>query len=42
MESSRCARAAGTYRFTYFGDSKALGGAITPFVGHSGNFTVSA
>ena len=32
----------GTYRLTYFGDSKAIGGAITAFVGHSGNFTVSA
>ncbi|CAK5267707.1 unnamed protein product [Mycena citricolor] len=31
---------AGSYRFRYFGDSKALGGTITPFVGTSGTFTV--
>ncbi|KAI0644858.1 Neutral/alkaline nonlysosomal ceramidase [Trametes meyenii] len=31
----------GTYRLTYFGDSKPLIGDITPFVGHSSNFTIS-
>ncbi|KAI0035589.1 Neutral/alkaline nonlysosomal ceramidase [Vararia minispora EC-137] len=32
----------GIYRLTYFGDWKALiGGAVTPFSGSSGNFTVS-
>ncbi|KAH9888505.1 Neutral/alkaline nonlysosomal ceramidase [Cubamyces lactineus] len=31
----------GTYRLTYFGDSKPLIGNITPFVGHSSNFTIS-
>ncbi|KAI8978173.1 Neutral/alkaline nonlysosomal ceramidase [Trametes punicea] len=31
----------GTYRLTYFGDSKPLIGEITPFVGHSSNFTIS-
>ncbi|TDL22967.1 Neutral/alkaline nonlysosomal ceramidase [Rickenella mellea] len=31
----------GTYRFTYFGDSKPLIGSIKAFTGHSGNFTVS-
>ncbi|EKM53544.1 uncharacterized protein PHACADRAFT_163865 [Phanerochaete carnosa HHB-10118-sp] len=33
--------ASGTYRLTYFGDSKSLGGSITPFIGHSSSFTVS-
>ncbi|EIM80776.1 Neutral/alkaline nonlysosomal ceramidase [Stereum hirsutum FP-91666 SS1] len=32
---------AGTYRIQYFGDAKAIGGTITPFVGTSSNFTVS-
>ncbi|CAK5278266.1 unnamed protein product [Mycena citricolor] len=33
---------AGTYRFRYFGDSKAaFTGTISPFVGTSGNFTVA-
>ena len=32
---------AGTYRLTYYGDWKALGGTITPFTGHSSNFTIS-
>ncbi|EPQ55350.1 Neutral/alkaline nonlysosomal ceramidase [Gloeophyllum trabeum ATCC 11539] len=31
----------GTYRLKYYGDAKALSGAITPFEGTSGNFTVS-
>ncbi|KAI0333228.1 Neutral/alkaline nonlysosomal ceramidase [Cubamyces sp. BRFM 1775] len=31
----------GTYRLTYFGDSKPLIGNITPFVGHSSSFTIS-
>ncbi|KAL1940348.1 hypothetical protein VTO73DRAFT_8920 [Trametes versicolor] len=31
----------GTYRLTYFGDSKPLIGDISPFVGHSSNFTLS-
>jgi neutral ceramidase len=30
----------GTYRIKYYGDAKALGGALTPFVGTSGNFTL--
>ncbi len=30
----------GTYRIRYFGDSKAVGGAITPFEGVSGNFVL--
>ena len=34
--------AAGTYRITYFGDYKPVIGSITPFVGHSSNFTISA
>ncbi|KAI0820986.1 Neutral/alkaline nonlysosomal ceramidase [Irpex lacteus] len=34
--------AAGTYRLTYIGDSKALNGNISAFTGHSSNFTVSA
>lgn len=33
---------AGTYRFTYFGDSKAITGKISAFTGHTSNFTVSA
>ncbi|KAI0753569.1 Neutral/alkaline nonlysosomal ceramidase [Daedaleopsis nitida] len=33
---------AGTYRLTYFGDSKPIIGSITPFVGHSSNFTISS
>ncbi|TBU52258.1 Neutral/alkaline nonlysosomal ceramidase [Dichomitus squalens] len=33
---------AGTYRLTYFGDYKPVIGSITPFVGHSSNFTISA
>jgi neutral ceramidase len=32
---------AGTYRIHYYGDSKALGGAITSFEGISGSFTLS-
>ncbi|KAI0800418.1 Neutral/alkaline nonlysosomal ceramidase [Fomes fomentarius] len=32
----------GTYRLTYFGDSKPFIGSITPFVGHSSNFTISS
>ncbi|RPD72229.1 Neutral/alkaline nonlysosomal ceramidase [Lentinus tigrinus ALCF2SS1-7] len=32
----------GTYRLTYYGDSKSIGGSITPFVGHSSNFTISS
>lgn len=32
----------GVYRIRYFGDSKSLGGAITPFEGVSGEFTVTA
>ncbi|CDO72669.1 hypothetical protein BN946_scf184985.g88, partial [Trametes cinnabarina] len=31
----------GTYRVTYFGDSKPLIGNITPFVGHSSNFAIA-
>ncbi|KAI0764296.1 Neutral/alkaline nonlysosomal ceramidase [Trametes elegans] len=31
----------GTYRLTYLGDNKPLIGTITPFVGHSANFTIS-
>ncbi|KAI0364819.1 Neutral/alkaline nonlysosomal ceramidase [Pilatotrama ljubarskyi] len=31
----------GTYRLAYFGDSKPLIGNISPFVGHSSNFTIS-
>ncbi|THG95621.1 hypothetical protein EW026_g6063 [Hermanssonia centrifuga] len=31
----------GTYRLTYFGDSKPLIGSISAFTGHSSNFTVS-
>jgi neutral ceramidase len=30
----------GTYRIRYFGDSKAVGGTITPFEGVSGNFVL--
>jgi len=30
----------GSYRLTYFGDSKPLVGSITPFVAHSSTFTV--
>ncbi|KAH7056057.1 neutral ceramidase precursor [Macrophomina phaseolina] len=33
--------AAGTYRFRYYGDSKAVGGTITPFNGTSAAFTIS-
>ncbi|KAF7964697.1 hypothetical protein HWV62_4059, partial [Athelia sp. TMB] len=32
---------AGTYRFTYYGDSKSILGSISAFTGTSGNFTVS-
>ncbi|EIN06637.1 Neutral/alkaline nonlysosomal ceramidase [Punctularia strigosozonata HHB-11173 SS5] len=32
---------AGSYRLTYYGDAKSIGGKITPFVGHSSTFTVS-
>ncbi|KAK7908528.1 hypothetical protein PG985_015831 [Apiospora marii] len=32
----------GVYRLRYFGDSKSLGGTITPFEGVSGEFTVIA
>lgn len=32
----------GTYRLVYNGDSKTLGGALTPFTGYSGNFTLTA
>ncbi|KAI0705267.1 Neutral/alkaline nonlysosomal ceramidase [Cerioporus squamosus] len=32
----------GMYRLTYFGDSKAVGGTISAFVGHSSNFTISS
>ncbi|KIP08704.1 hypothetical protein PHLGIDRAFT_29473 [Phlebiopsis gigantea 11061_1 CR5-6] len=31
----------GTYRLTYYGDSKSISGAITPFIGHSSSFTIS-
>lgn len=31
----------GTYRIRYFGDSKAVGGIITPFEGLSGNFILT-
>ncbi|CAK5272171.1 unnamed protein product [Mycena citricolor] len=30
----------GVYRIRYFGDSKSIGGTISPFVGYSGNFTI--
>ncbi|KKY13399.1 putative neutral alkaline nonlysosomal ceramidase [Diplodia seriata] len=33
--------ASGTYRIKYYGDSKAIGGAITAFDGTSGTFTIS-
>ncbi|GME28464.1 Neutral alkaline nonlysosomal ceramidase [Neofusicoccum parvum] len=33
--------AAGTYRVRYYGDSKAVGGAITAFNGTSGTFTIA-
>lgn len=33
---------AGKYRLVYNGDSKTLGGALTPFTGYSGNFTLTA
>jgi neutral ceramidase len=32
---------AGSYRLTYYGDSKPLIGSISSFVGHSATFTVS-
>ncbi|OBZ65816.1 Neutral ceramidase [Grifola frondosa] len=32
---------AGTYRLSYFGDSKSLFGTISPFIGHSSNFTIA-
>ncbi|EKM60398.1 uncharacterized protein PHACADRAFT_167760 [Phanerochaete carnosa HHB-10118-sp] len=33
--------APGTYRLTYLGDAKSLGGSISPFTGYSSSFTVS-
>lgn len=32
---------AGTYRLTYFGDSKSLSGSISSFEGHSSSFTIA-
>ena len=33
--------AAGTYRLTYFGDSKSLTGSISSFTGHSSSFMIA-
>jgi hypothetical protein len=40
-ESSLFRESAGTYRLSYFGDSKPLIGSITSFTGTSGSFTVA-
>lgn len=40
-ESDSSAPATGTYRIKYYGDSKSVGGTITPFNGTSGAFTLT-